>query len=143
MQLENIKWKEYANMIPYFSCLSKYAVFRGRASRREFWGFSIINVIILLVLLILHATYQTGTLHTVLTYAVIIYAALTLIPSLAVMSRRWHDLGRTGLWVFLNIVPAIGTLVSLFFFLGRGDRGTNIYGRDPREKKYRKRNGSI
>lgn len=124
----------------YLKCLSKYAVFKGRAPRREFWGFSIINIIILLIILILHASFQTGTLHTVLTYLVIIYAALTIVPSLAVMSRRWHDLGRTGLWVLLNLVPGIGTLVSLFFFLGRGDRGTNRYGRDPREKKYRNKN---
>lgn len=124
-------------MLSYFRCLGKYAAFRGRAPRREYWGFTIVNAAIILAILILHATYQTGTIHTVLTYAVIIYAALTFIPALAVMSRRWHDLGRTGWWVLLNLVPGIGTVVSLFFFLGRGDRGTNDYGRDPREKKFR------
>lgn len=125
--------------MPYFRCLSKYAVFKGRASRGEYWGFTIINTALILLILILHARYQVGTLHTALTYIAIIYAALTLLPSLAVMSRRWHDLGRTGLWVFLNMVPVVGTFVSLCFFLGKGQEGSNIYGRDPRERKYRRK----
>lgn len=125
--------------MPYFRCLSKYAVFKGRASRGEYWGFTVINTAVLLLILILHAKYQVGTLHTVLTYIAIIYAVLTLMPTLAVMSRRWHDLGRTGLWVFLNVVPVVGTFVSLCFFLGKGQEGSNIYGRDPRERKYRRR----
>lgn len=126
-------------MLSYLRCLGKYAVFRGRAPRREYWGFTIVNAIVLLVILLLHAKFQTGTVHTVFTYTVIIYAALTFIPALAVMVRRWHDLGRTGWWILLNLVPGVGTLVSMCFFLGRGDRGTNDYGRDPRERNIRNR----
>ena len=126
-------------MISYIRCLKKYASFGGRATRREYWIFTLVNAAVLLAVLILHATFQTGAVHTVLTYVAVIYALFTLLPTLAVMSRRWHDLGRTGLWVLLNIVPGVGTIVSMFFFLGRGDTGTNIYGRDPRERKIRKR----
>lgn len=131
--------KERKEMISYIRCLGKYAVFSGRAARREYWGFTIVNTVITLIILLLHAKFERGTLHTVLTYAVIIYTAATIVPSLAVMSRRWHDLGRTGFWVLLNLVPGVGTFVSLIFFLGRGDYGSNKYGRDPRERKLRKR----
>ena len=126
-------------MISYFKCLGKYAVFRGRASRREYWGYSIINAAIIFVLLILDAKFQIGALSKVFRYAVTAYAVLTLLPTLAVMSRRWHDLDRTGAWLLLNLVPAVGTIVSMCFFLGRGTRGTNRFGRDPREKKFKRK----
>lgn len=126
-------------MISYFKCLGKYAVFKGRASRMEYWGYSIVNLIIIFILLILDAKFQVGVLSDVFRYAVIAYAALTLLPTLAVMSRRWHDLDRTGAWVLLNCIPAAGTIVSMCFFLGRGSRGTNRFGRDPREKKFKRR----
>ena len=122
-------------MISYFTCLAKYAVFRGRAGRKEFWGFFIVNIIILCVILLLHAKYPLGTIHTVLTGIIVGYIVLTICPLLAVMSRRWHDLGRTGAWVWLNLVPVVGTFVSLCFFLGAGNYGTNEYGRDPIRRK--------
>lgn len=126
-------------MISYFKCLGKYAVFRGRASRLEYWGYNIVNAVIIFVLLLLDAKFQTGALSKIFRYAVIAYVVLTLLPTIAVMSRRWHDLDRTGAWVFLNLVPLVGTVVSMCFFLGRGSRGTNRFGRDPREKKFKKR----
>lgn len=126
-------------MVSYFKCLSKYASFSGRASRREYWGYTIVNALIMFILLILDAKFQVGIAHQVFRYAVIIYAAATVVPTLAVMSRRWHDIDRTGAWVFLNLIPGVGTLVSCFFFLGRGVKGTNRFGRDPLEKKYKKR----
>lgn len=120
----------------YIKCLGRYVKFNGRASRAEFWGYSIVNLIIVCVLVVLQAKNATGTMGTVLVYVIGIYALATLLPTLAVMSRRWHDLGRTGLWVLLNLVPAVGTIVSLCFFLGRGESGRNEYGRDPRRKKH-------
>ncbi len=132
------KYKEN-KMSSYIRCIKKYARFKGRAARREFWGFTLINAAIILILLILHAKFQTGTVHSVLTYLLGAYILFTIIPFLSVMSRRWHDLGRTGWWVLLNIVVGVGTFVSLCFFLCRGDEGKNFYGRDPRIKKHIKR----
>lgn len=126
-------------MISYLKCLGKYAVFRGRSSRREYWGYTIVNALIIFALLILDAKFQVGTMHLVFRYAVIIYSFITLLPTLAVMSRRWHDIDRTGAWVLLNLIPAVGTVVSCLFFLGKGTYGTNRFGRDPYEKSKRKR----
>ena len=121
----------------YINCLRKYAKFSGRATRREYWGFAITNFIILLILLYAHAYFQLGITHTVLTVLVIAYAAFTVIPTFAAMSRRWHDLGRTGLWVLLNIVPVIGQIVTFFFMLGKGTQGDNEFGKNPRRRKRR------
>lgn len=122
----------------YFKCLSKYATFSGRASRKEFWCYSIINTLIILILLYVNINIQGGELLTASGYLLIFYIILTFMPSLAAMSRRWHDIGRTGAWLFLNLVPVIGTIVSVGFFLVQGDKGTNEYGRDPFGKKFKK-----
>ncbi len=124
-------------MTSYFICLGKYATFSGRATRVEFWGYTIMNAIIVAALgyFYLNAPTQQQTLATAL---LLIYVGLTVCPSLAVMSRRWHDIGRTGKWLWLNLVPAVGTVVSLCFMLTRGEEGTNEYGRNPRERRYRR-----
>lgn len=122
----------------YIKCLKKYARFGGRAPRSEFWGFTLINAAVVLALLMLQARFQTGTAHKIFLYTPAVYALLTLLPALAVTSRRWHDLGRTGWWTLLNIVAGVGTLVTLCFFLKRGDEGRNYYGRDPLKSGRRK-----
>jgi uncharacterized membrane protein YhaH (DUF805 family) len=80
----------------YFKCLSKYATFSGRASRKEFWYYSIINALIILLLLWININFQGGAILTASGYLLIFYVVLTFMPSLAVVSRRWHDIGRTG-----------------------------------------------
>lgn len=135
-------------MISYIKCLGKYALFNGRSTRREFWGYTIINFLIIFGLVWIRSKTQLTsgdddnimkTLQKVIEYAFIVYILVTICPSFAVMCRRWHDIGRTGKWLWLNLVLGVGTVVSFFFFLGKGDEGTNEYGRDPREKSRKKR----
>lgn len=125
-------------MSSYFICLGRYATFRGRATRVEFWGFTIVNAILLFALGYFYLNAQAEH-QTIATTLFLIYAIMTLCPALAVMSRRWHDRGRTGKWLLLNLVPVVGTVVTLFFMAGDGEEGTNEYGRNPRERRYRKR----
>ncbi len=54
-----------------------------------------------------------------------------LLPQLAVAARRLHDAGRTGWWLLIGLIPLIGTLVLLWFFIQRGDAGANAYGPPP------------
>jgi uncharacterized membrane protein YhaH (DUF805 family) len=79
----------------YFEVLRKYAVFNGRARRKEYWNFILINFIITVIL---------GTIDF-LTGSVIllesIYTLVVLIPSLAVTVRRLHDTNRSGWWLFI------------------------------------------
>ena len=123
----------------YFICLGKYATFSGRATRLEFWGYNIVNAILVLALgyFYLNASAEHQTIATTL---FVIYVLITICPTLAVLSRRWHDIGRTGKWLWLNLVPVVGTVVSYCFMLSDGEEGTNEYGRNPRERRYRRRN---
>ena len=123
----------------YINCLRKYAKFNGRASRSEYWGFVIANTVILLILLSAHAYFQLGMLHTLLAILIISYSLFIIIPTFAAMSRRWHDIGRTGLWIILNIVPIIGQVVTFFFLLGKGTDGDNEFGRKPGRKRKKRR----
>lgn len=61
-----------------------------------------------------------------------IYVLATLIPSLAVSARRLHDTDRTGWWLLIGIVPLIGDVVLLIFFLLDGTPGDNRFGANPK-----------
>ncbi len=88
----------------YVSVLKRYSVFEGRAGRREFWMYVLVNIIIGAVL-----GYISQTLAS-------LYSLLVLIPSLAVGARRLHDTGRSGWWQLIGLIPVIGLIVLIVFF---------------------------
>ncbi|OZD55544.1 DUF805 domain-containing protein [Rhodococcus sp. 06-1477-1B] len=112
---------------------AKYATFRGRASRSEYWWWVLVGAVVGTVLNALPtltdgvrieadgSTTITGPLGIVLSLVWIVWALGTLIPTFAVLVRRLHDTGRSGFWVFLGIVPLIG-IVVLFVFTIQGPR---------------------
>ncbi len=60
------------------------------------------------------------------------YWMFILIPTLAVAVRRLHDTGRSGWWMLLNLLPGLGTLILLVFFVFESEEGTNEYGPNPK-----------
>jgi uncharacterized membrane protein YhaH (DUF805 family) len=112
----------------YTAVLKKYAVFNGRARRKEYWMFVLFNVIIALVLFILELITNSLAI-TVLYY---IYGLAVLVPSLAVTVRRLHDTNRTGWWIFIGLVPFVGEIILLVFVATDGNSGDNQYGPDPK-----------
>ena len=58
--------------------------------------------------------------------------ALGLVPGLAVSVRRLHDIGKSGWWLLLNIVPLVGPLVLLYFAVKDSQPGSNQYGPNPK-----------
>lgn len=123
----------------YIRCLGKYAVTRGRSTRMEFWGFTIVNAICWGIICYFFIKYPRGLANNVMTAIAIMYFLLTVTPAITVMMRRWHDIGRTGAWVLINLIPIAGTITTLGFFLYRGDNFTNKYGRDPYDKRLKRR----
>lgn len=123
----------------YIKVLGKYATFSGRAPRMEFWGFTIVNSIFWGFIIWLWLQFTQGIGNTVITTIAVMYFAVTVIPGTALIFRRWHDRGRTGAWFFINLVPMIGYIVTLGFFLYKGDEFTNRYGRDPYDTGIRRK----
>ena len=103
----------------YLEVLKKYAVFEGRAGREEFWMFSLIN---LLISIGLH--FISGVLGG-------IYNLAVLLPSLGVGARRLHDTGRSGWWLLLLLVPVIGIIVLIVFWVQESRAGSNEHGPSP------------
>jgi uncharacterized membrane protein YhaH (DUF805 family) len=115
----------------YFEVLKKYAVFSGRARRMEYWMFALFNSIISIVLAILDAALGFsdkgggGPLGG-------LYSLAVLIPGLAVSVRRLHDIGRSGWWLFIGLIPCVGVIVLLVFMVQDSDPGENQYGPNPK-----------
>ena len=85
------------------TCLSKYADFKGRATRAEYWWF-----VLFIVLVSIATSFVSQTLNAVFSLAVIL-------PSIAAAARRLHDTNRSGWWQLLNLAPLIGSIVLIVF----------------------------
>jgi len=115
----------------YIGVWRKYAVFTGRARRQEYWMFFLINLGILIALGIVDAAVGTRTRagFGVLTG---IYDLAIFIPSLAVAVRRLHDTDKSGWWVLIGLVPAVGWIILLVLLALDGTHGPNRFGPDPK-----------
>ena len=112
------------------SCFNKYADFNGRSPRAEYWYFALFNVAVVMVLAVLGAIIGKLFMYVYYTYVLAI-----LVPSIAVSIRRMHDIGRSGWWVLISLVPFIGSiwyivLAALPSQLGPNQYGPNPYGQD-------------
>jgi len=119
----------------YIDVLKKYAVFTGRARRSEYWFFSLFNIIILIVLQVLAgmmAAMESTAGAGLFGILYLAYFVGVLLPSLAVSVRRLHDTGRSGLWLLIGLVPLVGGIVLLIFFVGDSAAGNNQYGPNPK-----------
>ena len=116
----------------YLEALKKYAVFSGRARRKEYWMFILINIVIAIVLIAID--YLIGTFDPQTGAGVLqgLYSLAVLIPSLAVTVRRLHDTGRTGWWILIGLIPVIGGIVLLIFMVLDSEPGVNEYGPNPK-----------
>jgi len=116
----------------YFLVLKKYAVFNGRARRKEYWFFQLFTAIAVIVLMILDAVLeQTGPDTSFIGILSGLYILGTFLPALGVLIRRLHDTNRSGWWWLLSFVP-FGGIVLLVFVVQDGTPGDNNYGPDPK-----------
>ncbi|HEY5408911.1 MAG TPA: DUF805 domain-containing protein [Ginsengibacter sp.] len=124
----------------YLKALKNYAVFSGRARRSEYWYFALFNFIFSIVAIILdHLIGSTFTFDTVngavvspYGYIYLLYALFVLIPSLAVAVRRLHDVGKSGWFMFISLIPLVGAIWLLVLFCTDSIPGPNEYGLNPK-----------
>ena len=62
----------------------------------------------------------------------IIFYIAVLIPTLAVSVRRLHDIGKSGWYYLIGLVPIVGSLILLVWFCTEGERNSNGWGEDPK-----------
>ena len=101
-------------------CFTQYATFSGRARRSEYWYFFLLNMLVSLF---------GGALLPPMAG---IYALAVIIPTIAVGVRRLHDIGKSGVYYLVGLIPMIGTILLIVWMCQEGQSGDNEYGPDPK-----------
>ena len=112
----------------WIQCLKKYAVFSGRARRREYWLFALFNVIFMFLgdFFVAMLAPEYSNMYQ------IVWNLVTGVPSLAVFVRRMHDIGKSGWWFLFAFIPVVGAIVLLIFLCKDSQPESNVYGENPK-----------
>ena len=117
--------------------LSKYATFTGRAPRSEYWWFALFVFLLSIPVSIVDQTlvapaigYESFAESTPQILSGLMSLAL-LLPGIGVAVRRMHDLEKSGWWILIVLIPILGVLIMIYWFVQRGTAGPNAYGPDP------------
>ena len=105
------------------SGFNNYVNFSGRASRSEYWFWTLFAILVTVVAQIIDGVIGMQLLSVIASLGL-------LLPGLAVSVRRLHDLDRTGWWLLL-LLTGIGAIVLLIFYCMKGTDGPNSFGPDP------------
>ena len=109
--------------------------FSGRSRRREFWLPYLINIVIVMVLdflaIVTTARNPRGSV-SIFFIILAIYALAYLIPTLALTVRRLHDMGKSGWWYFISLIPFVGTILLIIYLCTDSVSYDNEYGISPK-----------
>jgi uncharacterized membrane protein YhaH (DUF805 family) len=125
MKIKSMEW--------YIKVLKQYADFGGRARRKEYWMFVLFNVLFSIGAIIIDNILRMANELTGYGPIYGLYALALLIPSLAVSVRRLHDVGKSGWWLLIGLVPLIGGIWLLVLMATDSTAGSNEYGPYPKE----------
>jgi uncharacterized membrane protein YhaH (DUF805 family) len=104
------------------TCFHKYADFSGRARRSEYWYWALFAFIVGVVADIVDVS--VGSYPAI----VVLVDLALLLPSLAVGVRRLHDTGRSGWWLLLLLIPFVGAIVLIVFYVQDTQPTANQWG---------------
>lgn len=124
------------------SCFKKYATFRGRARRSEYWYFNIFYMLCTLPLylfsLCMLEIEGEGAVAYVPLFMGCFIQVIFFLPSLSVMVRRLHDTGKSGWWTLLILIAScsvIGSIAAIIFLSLDSQPGRNEYGNNPKSMR--------
>lgn len=106
-------------------CLNKYADFKGRASRAEYWWFILFMFIVGCFRGILNRFGMVGQIISGLVGLAFI------VPQLAVCWRRMHDIGKGGGWWFICFIPVVGWILWIVWCCQPSEQYPNRFGDVP------------
>jgi uncharacterized membrane protein YhaH (DUF805 family) len=125
----------------YLKVFRQYADFGGRARRKEFWYFVLFNFIAAIVVGIIDAlagwdmTAKSSAGFASYGPCYQTYLVAALLPALALAVRRLHDLGKSGWWLFIGLIPLVGGIWLIVLYCQEGESRKNRYGADPKSAK--------
>ena len=117
-----------------------YSNFNGRAHRKEYWMFFLFYTIFAIIAMV--ADNILGTVFTVgegyyaesigYGWIYVLFMIALLVPTIAVMVRRLHDIGKSGWWWLINFIPLVGAIWFLVLMCKDSNPGDNKYGPSPK-----------
>jgi len=125
----------------YVEVLRKYAIFDGRARRKEYWMYTLFTILIYIAYLVVaslaiallgHSDSPNPAVSVLILAPIWLYGLAVLVPGLAVTVRRLHDTGRSGWWFLISFVPLVGSIVLLVFLCQDSEPGPNLHGLNPK-----------
>jgi uncharacterized membrane protein YhaH (DUF805 family) len=115
------------------SFFSNYATFSGRARRSEFWWSQLFIVLTALVTSILDGVLFGVPLGGFGLFGIVTTLSL-LVPALSVTWRRLHDIGKAGGFFFLVLIPLVGIVILIVWFVQDSDPKSNVFGANPKSQ---------
>ena len=118
-----------------FEPLRRYADFKGRSRRKEYWSFVLLQMIVYLLAAIpasIDGFEPDGIGITITVWLMVIVMLVFAVPALAVQVRRLHDRDASGWWILVTFLPYLGFGWLLVYMLWPGTVGPNRFGPDPR-----------
>lgn len=105
-----------------------YANFEGRARRSEYWFFRLFDFLAILALIFLFIISEIKYSFIFL----IIYILASIVPRIAIEIRRMHDIGKSGWFILVAVIPVIGGIWRLVLLATDSQDGENEYGPNPK-----------
>ena len=116
---------------------SRFADFKGRSRRSEYWYVQVFLVVTNLAVAGIDLALMDGDVDRFIANGGggiigLIWIIATIVPALAVLIRRLHDTGKTGWWALVGFIPFVGAIVLLVFTVTDSSPGENKYGTSPK-----------
>ena len=117
----------------FLMALKNYVGFSGRSRRSEYWYFTLFYLVIAIVLSVLDGIVFGGSVDGKGTPVLSgLFMLAMLLPSIAVGMRRLHDTDRSGWWLLIGMIPILGAIVLIVFFVQDSKPGDNRFGPNPK-----------
>ena len=111
----------------WLKMLANFSDFKGRTSREDYWWAVVGNLIISIVLGLIGGL--LGSFGSVL---VTLISLVLAVPGIALTVRRLHDIGKSGWFVLISLVPLVGVILLIVWLAKVGDEDDNQYGSNPK-----------
>jgi len=118
------------------TCFRKYADFSGRARRSEYWMFMLFTTIVEVLTTVIFTTIIPLTVEIDGSEFSIVYlvaCVIFILPKLAVSVRRLHDIGKSGWFYLISLIPVVGQIIFFIWCVKDSEARTNKYGQDPKD----------
>jgi uncharacterized membrane protein YhaH (DUF805 family) len=114
----------------FIKVLGQYADFSGRAQRKEFWMFMLFYVALMADVILIEGIFTDFKMEAPL--VLFVYLFVMILPSLAVTVRRLHDVGKSGWWILVRLIPIAGNIGLLIWLFQDSQKDGNRYGDNPK-----------